>query len=233
MQESNQPEPSRDSETFGTVPHPSETFRSIPNVSAPFRMFPKIAERTASHTLAVREVARLFEAAGVSRTERSIVNWCLPNKHDVARLDAVFDANERKWFITQESVDRAIAEEQARVVRHHEPIPNSSEETVPTASESQNRREPFYSDTEEGVEIRAKLRDLEIATRVKDAVIQKLENNLQMADEERKGYIQQLIDKSHQIGTLESQLRQLSAPRSHAETALPNRSEEMFESSQA
>jgi hypothetical protein len=74
------------SESFGTVPHRSESFRSVPNASAPFRTSPTPSERTDDHTLTVREVAKMFEAAGVSRTERSIVKWCLPNKHDVAHL---------------------------------------------------------------------------------------------------------------------------------------------------
>ena len=218
------------SETFGKVPHPSETFRSVPNASASFRTFPKPSERTPNHTLTVREVARMFEEAGVSRTERSIVNWCLPNKHDVSRLDGFYDANERKWFITQESVERAIAEEQARAARHNESLPNLSEtvrndvkEEVPHVSEARPNRES--SDTGEVIELHAKLRDLEITTRVKDAVIKKLEGDLQNADDERKGYIQQLIDKSHRIGSLESQLLQLSAPKNDSGHLLPNRSE--------
>jgi len=74
-------------------------------------------------------------------------------------------------------------------------------------------------------ELNAKVRDLEITSRVKDAVIKQLENNLQSADEERRGYIQQLIDKSHQIGSLETQLRQIASPRNHSELPLPNRAE--------
>jgi hypothetical protein len=38
----------------------------------------------------VREAARLFEEAGASRTERSIINWCQPNRQGVSRLDAFF-----------------------------------------------------------------------------------------------------------------------------------------------
>ena len=169
----------------------------------------------------------MFEAAGVSRTERSIVKWCLPNKHDVARLDAVFDATERKWFITQESVDRAIAEEKDRAARHNEPRPNSSEDLVPNASEPRSKRESTDDDIHEATELKSRQRDLEITTRVKDAVIKKLETDLQIADEERKGYIQQLIEKSYRIGSLETQLLRLSAPRNHTEQEVPKRSEEL------
>lgn len=211
------------SESFGTVPHPSESFRSVPNVSASFRNVPNVSERTADHVLTVREVARMFEDAGVSRTERSIVKWCLPNKHDVARLDAVFDANERKWFITQESVERAIAEEQARDARRNEPLPTSTEQeqpAVPNAPESRAQRDSM---DEPDPEHNARLRDLEITNRVKDAYIDKLKEDLKNADEERKIYIQQLIDNSHLIGSLETQLRQIGAPREKA--ALPKTSD--------
>jgi hypothetical protein len=59
---------------FGTVPNVSEPFRSIRNDAEGFRSVPQISERKESHTLTVREVARMFETAGVARTERSIVS---------------------------------------------------------------------------------------------------------------------------------------------------------------
>src|SRR4051794_39400496 len=93
-----------DSAAFGTVPHSSEGFRNVQNTS----------ERKDDHKLSVREVARMFEAAGVARTERSITNWCQPNKQGIPRLDAYFESNERKYFITPRSVESAIQEEQSK-----------------------------------------------------------------------------------------------------------------------
>jgi len=84
------------SESFGNVPNNSESFRTVPKGAEAFGTFPNASEKNADHTVTVREAARLFEAAGVARTERSIVNWCQPNKTGVARLDAYFDPNERK-----------------------------------------------------------------------------------------------------------------------------------------
>ncbi|HWX21513.1 MAG TPA: hypothetical protein VN578_16550 [Candidatus Binatia bacterium] len=75
----------------------------------------------------MREVARMFEAAGVARTERSITNWCQPNKSGMARLDSYFDPNERKYYISPQSVDLAIAEEKAKAVKNQAP-----DETVGT-----------------------------------------------------------------------------------------------------
>ena len=85
-------------------------------------MVPQISERKESHTLTVREVARMFEAAGVPRTERSIVNWCQLNRTGIARLDSYFDPNERRYFISPQSVEQAIAEEKAKAAKN-----NSSE----------------------------------------------------------------------------------------------------------
>src|SRR5882672_10385220 len=124
------------SEPVGNLPHSSEPFRTVPNRSESFRNLPKASERKESHTLTVREVARLFEAAGVARTERSIVNWCQPNPQGVARLDAYYDMNERKWFITPESVRQAIGEEKDKADRHNEPVPNDAQDlgAVPNGS---------------------------------------------------------------------------------------------------
>ena len=93
-----------DAETFGSVPQGSETFVTVRKDAEAFRIVRHSAERSGQHTLTVREVARLFEQAGVPRTERSIVNWCQPNHQGIARLDAFFDTNERKYFVTLQRV---------------------------------------------------------------------------------------------------------------------------------
>src|SRR5439155_1078245 len=81
------------SEDFGNVPNNSESFRTVPKGSERFGTIQNAAERKDNHTLTVRETARMFEVAGVARTERSIVNWCQLNKLGVVRLDAYFDPN--------------------------------------------------------------------------------------------------------------------------------------------
>ena len=86
-----------DSASFSTVPKDSENFRSARNDSERIRNVPQISERKENHTLTVREVARKFEAAGVARTERSIVNWCQFNSQGVARLDAYFEVMRSPW----------------------------------------------------------------------------------------------------------------------------------------
>ena len=93
-----------DAESFGSVRNDSEGFGKLPQDSESFGRLPHSAERKENHTLPVREAARQFEEAGVPRTERSIINWCQPNKMGIARLDCYFDPNERKYFITPDSV---------------------------------------------------------------------------------------------------------------------------------
>ena len=102
------------SESFGNIPNASANFGTLPQSAEDFRTMRNGAERTEQHTLTVREVARLFEKAGVPRTERSIINWCQHNRQGVARLDAFFDTNERRYFITQQSVSLAVQEESAK-----------------------------------------------------------------------------------------------------------------------
>jgi len=83
----------------------------MPNDAVEFGKIPQAAERKENHTLTVRESARMFESAGVARTERSIINWCQPNRQGIARLDSYFDPNERKYYITPQSIEAVIQEE--------------------------------------------------------------------------------------------------------------------------
>lgn len=186
------------SESFGTVPHAAETFRTVPNP----------ADRGENHTLTVREVARMFEAAGVARTERSIVNWCQPNRQGIARLNAYFDMNDRRWFITPQSVESAIAEEKAKAAiaehNHSEPEvpPTPRSETKEDKSRTRSNPEP---DSAQLGTMEKELTDLRILNRGKDYFIEQLKL-------EREDLLDKLVNGSHRIGELETQLRQLAAP---------------------
>lgn len=203
------------SEGVGNIPQPSENFGTIPNASEPFRTVRNISERTETHTLTVRQVVRHFEQAGVTRTERSIVNWCRPNRQGVARLDAFFDENEGRYYITPQSVTRAIEEERAK-----QPAGGAapvSEPEIPNRSESSSRRNA--DDSERVKELERQNRDLEITTRAKDYYLERLEK-------ERGQFHEQLVGMSRYIGELETQVLQLGgAPR--GDISLPHRSEEI------
>lgn len=194
------------SDKFGTVPNDSAEFRSARNDSDGFRTVPQISERKENHTLTVREAARMFEAAGVARTERSIINWCQFNAQGVARLDAYFDPNERKYFITPQSVELAIAEEEAKAAKKIES--SESVRTIPNESEMELQEPGSGSDA--GVrhvrDLERKVRDLEITNKVKDSFIELLQN-------EREAHVEQLMTLSRKVGELETKVpRVLDAP---------------------
>ena len=195
-----------DSESFRTVPNASEPFGTLPKVSESFRTIPNASERKENHTLTVREAARMFESAGVARTERSIVNWCQPNRTGIARLDSYFDPNERKYYLTPESVERAIQEEIQKAAKNNEP--SETVRTVPKDAEKPEN--PGDAGSEGGPrqirELEREVMDLKIANRGKDMFIERLQG-------ERDTMFNQLLDASRKVGELETKLLQLEGPK--------------------
>ncbi len=204
----------QDSESFGNLSHRSETFRTVQNASEFSRSIPNVLERGEKHSLTVRESARMFETAGVARTERSIVNWCQPNAQGIARLDAYFDPNDRKYYITLQSVESAIAEEKAKAAKSlgaevFGSVPNSpaeAETAVEAPLENQNHRLQ---------EMEREIKDLKITNRGKDYFIDQLQK-------ERDGMFQEVIRASRQIGELETKLLQLDSPSNTRPKGLPS-----------
>lgn len=198
------------SEAFGKVPHAAEPFRKLPNDAESFRSVPHVSERNENHTLTVREAVRLFEAAGVARTERSITNWCQPNRTGIARLDSYFDPNERKYFITPQSVELAIEEEKAKAAKLNQPsepfgtFPHDTE-GFRKAQKNAEKAEPDFPNHSESREIRElenEIRDLQITNKAKDIFIEKMEK-------ERIGFFEQVISANRKMGELEAKLLQL------------------------
>ena len=207
------------SANVGNLPQASESFGTIPNASESFRTVRNISERTENHTITVREVARLFEQSGVPRTERSIINWCRINRQGVARLDAFFDENEGRYYITSQSVTRAIEEERAKQsAGGTTPVAPAAETEIPKQSETNSRRDAEDGRPSDRVrELERQNRDLEITTRAKDYYIEQL-------TKERGQFHEQLLGLSRHVGELETQLLRLgSAPRS--DNSLPHSSE--------
>jgi len=160
----------------------------------------------------VREVARMFESAGVARTERSIINWCQPNKLGIPRLDAYFDPNERRYFISSQSVDLAIKEEQAKAAKSgsgSEPVG-----TIPQRSETHADPPSAHEaiDVEDTKNLMQEIMDLKITNRAKDYFIEQLKNEREGFALERKDYVEKLINSNRQIGELETKLLQLQTP---------------------
>jgi hypothetical protein len=192
------------SEGFRTIPKASESFGKVRNDSARFGNVLNASERKENHSLTVREAARLFEAAGVARTERSIVNWCQPNRQGISRLDSYFDPNERKYYITPESVEMAIAEEKAKAVKTNE----SSEPFGSVPKIAERSKDISESDTGLVKELERENLDLKIANRGKDLYIEQLHK-------ERNGFFDQLLTANRKVGELETRLLQLEGQKMH------------------
>jgi len=199
-------------ESFRTLPKASSSFGTVRNVSELFGNVPHASERKESHTLTVREAARLFETAGVARTERSITNWCQPNRTGVARLDAYYDPNERKYYISPQSVELAIAEEKAKAAKVNEPVEPSR--TLPQDAEG-FRTVPNDAETVKNVsagdesrvrELERENLDLKIANRGKDYLIEQIQK-------ERTGFFDQLLNANRRLGELENKLLPLESSR--------------------
>jgi signal recognition particle GTPase len=202
------------SEPFGKIPNPAEVPLEFPQASAEFRTVPKVAEdfgtvpqateRKENHTLTVRETARMFEAAGVARTERSVINWCQPNRQGITRLDCYYDPNERKYYVTPQSVEAVIQEEIQRAKKSIEP--SSSEDFGNSVTHVKHPRNVTSADSRILQELEREILDLKIANRGKDYLISEL-------NKERKTFFDQLLVANRTVGQLETKLNQLDEPR--------------------
>ena len=116
------------------------------------------------------------------------------------------DPNERRYFISPQSVELAIKEEQAKVataVKVAETIPNVRRSST-TPAGTQSLPSAIGSDAETKT-LEWKIRDLEITNKVKDQIIQRMEK-----DQER--FVDKIVTFSHRIGELETRLLQLESP---------------------
>ena len=71
---------------------------------------PKLKQRTPAHGITVRAAAKGLETEGHPITGRTIINWCYPTKTGPAKLDCAWDESQLKYFITQESLDKVLAD---------------------------------------------------------------------------------------------------------------------------
>jgi len=192
---------SQPAETPTNIPQPSAGFRTLPQDTEEFGKVPNHAERKENHTLTVRETARMFETAGVARTERSIINWCQPNRQGITRLDSYYDPNERKYYITPQSVESAIQEEIQRAKKSAD-APASESFGSPVAHVKHAKPEVEYADDRKVQELEQEIRDLQITNRAKDLFIEQLKD-------ERGGFFERLLASSRRVGQLENRLLQL------------------------
>ena len=176
-----------------------------------FGKVPHAAERKENHTLTVRETARLFETAGVARTERSIINWCQPNRQGIARLDCYFDPNERKYYITPQSVEAVIQEEIQRANKSSEALNSETfGSSVAHVKHSPAADMAKAADERKVQEMEREIMDLKIANRGKDYLIDELKD-------ERAGFFDQLLSAKRTVGQLETKLHLLGGPKTESQ----------------
>ena len=212
------------SERFGKS---QESFGNIRKGSeSPQERFGKV--RKENHTLTIKEVLKIFESKNVDITERSVVNYCHPNRYGVSLLDCYLDQNERKYFITPESVERAIEEVKARKTRLNKENqgvledlrkgPESGSESFgnvrkgPESGSESFGKVPNDSETgkieeyeKEITNLKQENLDLKITNKGKDYFIDQMKS-------ERAELIAKVEDSARMIGELETRL-QIEPPK--------------------
>ena len=197
-------------------------FGTIPNDSEPFGKLPNRSEKKENHILTVHSTARKFEDAGVPRTERSITNWCQPDRNGVSRLDCYFDPNERKYYITPQSVERAIEEEKSKsksgdllhASENFGTIPNPSEafRTVPHASESTANNQRKTEQIEKGnlsPDVAQELEDLRIEKKVWERERKFYDTWFASLEKQNQSVLPQIAELSKTVGYLEAKTENL------------------------
>jgi len=170
-----------------------------PPVVEPARTIPESKERTPNHTVPVKFAVRMFEKAGVPRTERSMTKWCKASRYDnpsETRLDCFYDERVHRYFITTASIERTIQEEKEKSnplaffeqgsafgtepharVASAEPDAKQPDSRPRFAEDSQSEDQPKANSTayaEKFAELERELRNLKIANEAKDGVIDHL-----------------------------------------------------------
>ncbi len=115
----------QNAQPFRTVPIYSEEVRNesnnVQNNSEEHsRTAPSCSDENSEHTITVREAARIFEEAGILRTERALTNWCNKNARGIARLNCCYRESQRRYYITPQSINEAIKEERQKVLHRGE-----------------------------------------------------------------------------------------------------------------
>ena len=124
----------------------------------------------------------------------------------VAKLDAYYDPNERKYYISPQSVELAIAEEKAKAAKLNEPAEPfgkadaESFRTIPHDAETGKKAAPV-SETDKShiLELERENLDLKITNRAKDMAMERMQN-------ERDSFFEKLLEASRKVGELETRI---------------------------
>lgn len=158
---------------------------------------------TTGHELTVEEVASLFVDAGMPRSPRTIRRYCA--KGHLACVLADTELNER-YMINRASVENRIAELQSVVTSGHV-------RTHPDMAGHDRTRPDTTDEDTSGLNVKiVTLEEDNLQLRIDKTAKEHVINQMV---KDRREFVAQLTNQAHQIGTLETQLRQLEAPKAH------------------
>jgi hypothetical protein len=193
--------------------------------------------RREEHHLTTREALRLFEEAGLPRNQRSIERYCADGK-----LDAFFDPDEQRYYISRASAERLIGQ-LLEIRARHEPVnvvgPARSDGIRPAPTGSRQEPDVRQSETEhpriqelenEVVTLKTEIKKLEeqhftvsYEKRASEQMVTMLREQLK---EDRKEFFQQMdklmkeVGETRQlVGQLETRLKQIAPPKTHTASA--------------
>lgn len=205
---------------YGNVPQHTASYGNMPHDAAPYRRLPQDAvideDEDVDYNLTTKEAARRCVDAGLPRIERTMLNWCQPDRNGESRMKCHYDHASRKWFINEESFEVALAEEISRAKSRGEFLgPKVEEEKTSVPIEKQPSQENQRNESSEGKPYRTadaerEFRDVAIASGVKDLRIKDLERQIEKLEDdvarektEKREYVERLITLSGRAGQLE------------------------------
>jgi hypothetical protein len=189
--------------------------------------------RREEHNLTTREALQLFETAGLPRNQRSIERYCADGK-----LDAFFDSDEQRYFISRASVERLIGHLQ-EIKARHEAVgvvsPARSDGIRPAATLPRHEPDVRQPEAEhpriqelegEVATLKSEIKNLEekhfTVSYEKKASEQMVTMMREQIKEDRKEFFQQMDklvkemgETKQLVGQLETQLKQIAAPTPH------------------
>lgn len=179
-------------------------------------------QKRSDHTFRSHEATRLLEQLGVMRTQRSIERYCKNGN-----LDCYYDGDLGQYFITRASVERLAGylkeiqgrKESAAAGSPPTETPTAGDDHVGRGRDATHQRANEADDAElrqlqaHIKELEFANRDLEIASRVKDELLRRAEQDRQHLIDQQGHLIGRIEQRAHQVGALETKLHALEAAK--------------------
>ena len=121
-------------------------------------------------------------------------------------MDNYYDPNERKYYITPQSIEAVIQEEIQRTKKTQVPDSEPFGSSVAHVKHLLTPAMQKAADERKVQEMEREIMDLKIANRGKDYLIDQLKG-------ERMGFFNQLLSANRTVGQLETKLHQLEEPK--------------------